>query len=295
MRIAVTGASGRIGGDVVRLLAADQAHQVVALTRRPPAAGSWPDSVENRRADYADEEALAAALDGVGTLVLVSSDGPVADVIVHHRNVIRAAARAGAGHIVAMSGLDADLASPFCYAAGYGYTEQLLAESGCAITLARASIYTEFFLSFLTAARTSGQLRVPAADARVSLVSRDDVARALAALAAAGPAARPQEITGPEALDMAALAALAQQEWGTPVAYTAITGGELVTDLAAAGEDPWWIYAFSSMFASIRDHRWKSVSADTERLTGIPPTPVRAVLARPWPAGPLTGSRGGGS
>ena len=34
MRIAVTGASGRIGGQVVRLLAAEQPHQVVALSRR---------------------------------------------------------------------------------------------------------------------------------------------------------------------------------------------------------------------------------------------------------------------
>jgi NAD(P)H dehydrogenase (quinone) len=79
---------------------------------------------------------------------------------------------------------------------------------------------------------------------------------------------------------MAALAALAQQEWATPVTYTAITPAELVADLAADGEDPWWIYAYSSMFASIREHRWAAVSTDTERLTGRPPTPVRAILAR---------------
>jgi len=182
MRIAVTGASGRIGGEVVRLLAAQQ-HQVVALTRRPPGALPGLAGAEARQADYADERALAAALDGVATLVLVSSDGPVADVIVHHRNLIRAAARRGVAHIVALSGLDAALDSPFCYAVGYGYTEQLLAESGCAFSLARASIYTEFFLSFLTQARASGQLRLPAADGRVSFVSRKDVARSLAALA----------------------------------------------------------------------------------------------------------------
>jgi hypothetical protein len=34
MRIAVTGASGQIGSQVVRLLADEQAHQVVALSRR---------------------------------------------------------------------------------------------------------------------------------------------------------------------------------------------------------------------------------------------------------------------
>lgn len=280
MRIAVTGASGQIGGEVVRLLAAGQQHEVVALIRRPPAAGQFPDGVQARQADYAGEQALAAALDGVATLVLVSSDGPVADVIVHHRNVIRAAARRGVAHIVALSGLDAALDSPFCYAVGYGYTEQLLAESGCAVSLARASIYTEFFLGFLALARASGQLRLPAADGRVSFVSRDDVARSLAALATAPPASRPQEITGPEALDLAALAALARKEWATPVEYTAITPAELVADLAAGGEDPWWIYAYSSMFASIRDHRWATVTTDTEHLTSTRPTPVSTILAR---------------
>ena len=280
MRIAVTGASGQIGGEVVRLLAAGQQHEVVALMRRPPAAGQFPDSVQARKADYADEQALAAALDGVARLVLVSSDGPVSDVIVHHRNVIRAAARRGVAHIVALSGLDASLDSPFCYAVGYGYTEQLLAESGCSVSLARASIYTEFFLAFLTRARASGQLRLPAADGRVSFVSRDDVARSLAALATAPPASRPQEITGPEALDLAALAALAQKEWATPVEYTPITPAGLVADLASGGEDPWWIYAYSSMFASIRDHRWATVTTDTERLTGAKPTPVSTILAR---------------
>ena len=58
MRIAVTGASGRIGGEVVRLLAAQQ-HQVVALTRRPPGAAPGPAGAEVRQAGYADEPALA--------------------------------------------------------------------------------------------------------------------------------------------------------------------------------------------------------------------------------------------
>ena len=49
MRIAVTGASGRIGGEVVRLLAAQQ-HQVVALTRRPPGAAPGPAGVQVRQA-----------------------------------------------------------------------------------------------------------------------------------------------------------------------------------------------------------------------------------------------------
>ena len=148
-------------------------------------------------ADYADPEALSTALRGADTLVFVSSDGPVAQVMVHHHNVIRAARASGVAHIVALSGLDADPCSPFCYAVSYGYTEGLLTVSGCLVSIARASIYSEFFTGFLARARASGQVRLPAADGRISLVSRADVARCLAALAVR-PAGGHHDITGPQ-------------------------------------------------------------------------------------------------
>jgi hypothetical protein len=85
---------------------------------------------------------------------------------------------------VAGSGLDADPSSPFCYAVSYGYTEQPLAESGCPVSIDRASIYSEFFLGLLARSRTSGQLRLPAVDGRISLVSRADVELCLAPLVA---------------------------------------------------------------------------------------------------------------
>jgi NAD(P)H dehydrogenase (quinone) len=278
LRIAVTGATGQVGGQVVRLLA-EQPHQVVALSRRGLPSGQWPARVSARAADYADPQALGAALRGADTLVFVSSDGPVAEVMVHHRNVIRAARDSGVAHIVALSGLDADLSSPFCYAVSYGYTEQLLAESGCPVSIARASIYTEFFLGFLARSRASGQLRLPAADGRISLVCRADVARCLAALAVAPPSGRHHDITGPQSLDLAKIAALATREWGTPLDYVRITPAEHCAELAIAGEDPWWMYAYSTMFASIREQRWVAVSGEVHRLTGCWPTPVHETLA----------------
>lgn len=280
MRIAVTGASGRIGGQVVRLLAAEQPHEVLALSRRGLLPGRWPPGVSARAADYADPRALGAALHAVDTLVFVSSDGPVAEVMVHHQNVIQAARASGVAHIVALSGLDADLSSPFCYAVSYGYTERLLAESGCAISVARASIYSEFFLGFVARARASGQLRLPAADGRISLVSRSDVARCLAALALAPASGRHHDITGPQSLDLAAIAAAGTREWGTPLEYVDITPGEHCVEMAAAGEDPWWMYAYSTMFTSIRGQRWAAVSGEVHRLTGRTPTPIRTALAR---------------
>jgi NAD(P)H dehydrogenase (quinone) len=280
MRIAVTGAAGRLGGQVARLLAAEEAHQVVALTRRPMPPGRQLANATMVTADYGDPAALRAALRGIEVLVFISSDGEAARVLLHHQNVVRAAADAGVAHVVALSGLDADVGSPFCYAHTYAHTEQILSDSRCPVSIARASIFTEFFLRFLTQARATGQIRVPAGAARISLVSRADVGRCLAALATGAPTGRHHDLTGPEALDLPALALLCEQQWAVPVAYINLTPASYCADLALAGEDPWWLYAFSTMFASVRQHRWAAVSAEVARLTGRTPVPVQEILSQ---------------
>lgn len=279
MRIAVTGASGRLGGQVTALLAASGEHEVVAVSRRPaPHAARFP-QVSTAVADYADPAALRAAFRGAGTLVFISSDGEAVNVLRHHQNVVHAAAAAGVGHIVALSGLDADPGSPFCYAVTYAWTEQMLHDCGCAVSIARASLFTEFFASLLAPAQASGEIRVPAADGRISLVSRDDVGRCLAALAVAAPTGRHHDITGPEALGLASIAALAGRQWAAPVRYVDLDPASYLAEQAATGLEPWWCYAFSTMFGSVREQRWAAVSGEVARLTGQPPRPAGDLIA----------------
>ncbi len=78
---------------------------------------------------------------------MVSSDGESALVLAHHQNLIEAAVGAGVSHVVALSSLDADLRSPFCYAVTNALTEQMLRDAGVGFSIARASIFTEFFLN----------------------------------------------------------------------------------------------------------------------------------------------------
>lgn len=279
MRIAVTGARGRLGGQVVHLLAAETDHDVVGLSRGKI---EWRSGrVTGIEADYRDLPALRAALRNVDTLVFVSSDGDAAKLLLHHQNVVRAAAQTGITHVVALSSIDADIDSPFCYGVTNGRTEQMIVDSGCPFSVVRASIFTEFFLELIgTVGGDDGQIRLPAADGRVSLVSRDDVGRCLAALAVAPPTGRCHDVTGPESLDLPAIAALAEQECQPPVRYVDISPGEYCTSMAAAGVDPWWMYAFSTMFDSIREQRWDVVTDEVHRLTGRAPATFREVLAQ---------------
>jgi len=268
MRIAVTGASGNVGGHVVALLSAEGEHEVVGLSRRGPV-----------RADYDDPVSLRSALAGVDTLVFVSSDGEAVRMMAQHENVVRAAADTGVPHVVYLSGLDVDPASPFCYAATNGATEQLLAASGCARSVVRASLFGEFFASLLGAARETGELRLPAGDAAISLVARADVARCLAALAIRAPTGRCHEVTGPSSLTMDEVAVLAGRSWGRPVRYVDVAEADFVAETALAGESPWWTYAYASMFAAVREDRWARVSGEVLALTGREPAPFTTSLA----------------
>ncbi|MFD2762925.1 NmrA family NAD(P)-binding protein [Micromonospora eburnea] len=263
MRIAVTGGTGRIGGHVARLLADEGRHDVVPLS--------------SRTAPYDDPAALRAALDGIDTLVFVSSDGEAARVTVHHHNVLDAAIRRGVRHVVLLSGLDVDLDSPFCYAYTNGHTERLLRASGLPYSIVRAGLFAEFFLGLIrqvgtSAGGTDGTVALPAADGRVSLVARNDVARCLAALALREPTNRHHDVTGPESRPVEAIASALGYR------YADTAPADFASALLRHGEEPWWTYAYTSMFESIRQGRWAATSDAVVALTGRAPASLQDVL-----------------
>ncbi|HAM45787.1 MAG TPA: NAD(P)-dependent oxidoreductase, partial [Propionibacteriaceae bacterium] len=102
MTLAVTGATGHLGGLVVEhlLRRGTPADQIVALVRRPDAADHLAaKGVTVRVFDYNQPDELAPALTGVDSLLLVSGNefGKRAQ---QHQAVIDAAKAAGVGRLV---------------------------------------------------------------------------------------------------------------------------------------------------------------------------------------------------
>lgn len=83
--IAITGATGQFGAIALDLLKAKHAN-VIALVRNPAKISD----VEVRQFDYSKAEGQVEALQGVDTLILVSSS-EVGQRIQQHKNVIEAA------------------------------------------------------------------------------------------------------------------------------------------------------------------------------------------------------------
>lgn len=279
--ILVTGATGHVGGAVVDRLVS-LGHDVVAMVRdRRTAAGRLPPGLALRVADYDDASALRHAFAGIDEVVLISSDGDAGAVMRHHANAIEAAAAAGTRHIVFTSIVDVDNSSPFYFAPVYRDAERRLAACGVPTTILRCGLYCEFILDhWLSPSRVSGELALPAGDGRVAPISRDDVAAAVAAVAAnPGKTADIHVLTGSPALSFGEMTAIYGETLASQVSYRPCAMDEYRALASARLEDP-WPCAFSTLCASIAEGRYSRVSDDFAALTGRAPESFRDFLRR---------------
>ena len=285
--ILVTGASGHVGGAVVRRLAS-LGHDVVAMVRDVQAASRrLPSGVALRVADYEDASALKRALAGIDDMVLISSDGDASAVMRHHANAIEAAAATSIRHITFTSIVDIDELSPFYFAPVYRDAERRLAACGLPSTILRCGLYSDFILEhWLVPSRASGELVLPAGHGRVAPISRDDVAAAVAAAAANPDKSRTIcTITGDRALGFGEIAACYGETIARQVRYRPCSTDEYLTGASTRLDDP-WPHAFSTLCASIAEGRYSEVSKDFAAIAGREPESFRDFLRRATSASP---------
>ena len=170
--IAITGATGQLGHLVLQnLLKTTAASQIVAIVRNPAKAEALSQQgIVVRQADYTDEAALTAALQGVDKLLLISSS-EVGQRTPQHRNVIHAAKAAGVKFIAYTSLLHADK-SPLGLHVEHVETEKMLAESGIPYALLRNGWYTENYLASAPPALEHGVFIGAAGDGKIASATR---------------------------------------------------------------------------------------------------------------------------
>ncbi|CAM2831464.1 SDR family oxidoreductase [Actinomyces slackii] len=274
--IAVTGATGKIGGMVVDLLRA-RGLSPRLLVRDASRAPQWADDVAV--AEYGDRPAVRAALEGVDALLMVSA-AESEDRLEQHRAFIAEAAAAGVRHVVYTSFLAASPRATFTLSRTHWHTEQALRDSGMAFTFLRDSFYADFFIELAA----EGAITGPAGQGRVAAVARDDVAACAAAVLldlASGKgdhAGAAYDLTGPEAFTMAQAAQIISEVTGRPVTYHEETVEEAYASRAHYGAADWEVEAWVSTYTAIASGELSAVSDDVERLTGRQPLSLADVL-----------------
>jgi uncharacterized protein YbjT (DUF2867 family) len=204
--ILVSGGTGTLGRLVVARLR-DAGHLVRVLSRDPHA---QQDGIEFVAGDLATGEGIEAAVEGAE--VIVHCAGTAKGDEDKAQNLVRAASRAGARHLVYISVVGADRVpvvsgvdrAMFGYFASKLAAERVVADSGLPSTTLRA---TQFHDLVLTTARQMARLRVIPVPTgfRGQPVDAGEVADRLVELALGTPAGLVPDIAGPRVYGMAEL------------------------------------------------------------------------------------------
>ena len=277
--VAVTGVTGALGGEVVRLLAGADLRLDLRLLARAPARAPGVDT-DVRRCEYADPASAREALRGVDTLLMVSASES-ADRREVHRTFVTAAADAGVRRVVYTSFAGAAEDATFTLGRDHHDTEEAIRASGMEHTLLRDNFYLDVLPLF---ADREGVVRGPAGGGRVAAVARADVAAVAAAvLRDPGPhAGAAYELSGPEALTMEEVAVRAGRVLGRPLRFQDETVEEAWASRRAAYPDApdWQIEAWVSTYTAIADGSCARVTDAVEQVTGRAARTLEEALGR---------------
>ena len=275
--IGITGATGRLGGRVTRLLAADGCPQRL-LARSPAAAPAVPGTEVVGIPGYADGPACCDALQGVETLFMVSARES-AHRVDEHVAFVDAAVAAGVRHVIYTSVHRAAADAVFSFARDHWATEEHIRASGLRWTFLRDSLYLDLVAMIGGA---DGVIRGPAGDGRFSGVALDDVARVARAvlLSPEERAGHTYDLTGPEELSMAEAAAIVTEVTGQPTHYVEETPEEAFASRASYGAADWELQGWVTSYLAIAAGEQAGLSDDVERITGQRPVGLREVLSR---------------
>lgn len=278
MRIVVTGATGKVGGQVARLLAAAPGVELVmvgrSLHRAPQLEG-----VATVRAEFSDAEACRTAFAGADALLLVSA-GEAEDRLAQHRTAIDAAVAAGVGHVVYTSFLGAEADAEFTLARDHGATEEMLRGSGLAWTFLRDSFYADVLLDFAGPDRV---IRGPGGTGRCAFVARRDVAEVAARILRdpARWAGRALDLTGPVSVSLAEATLLMTRARGEEYEYVDETLAEARASRAPYEAPDWQVDAWISTYTAIASGALDVVGDGVREVLGREPTALAEAVADP--------------
>lgn len=274
-RIAVAGATGRVGSALIASLVSEPL-DVVALTRSPDAQ-RVPSGVSLGAVDFDVPSSLEDALRGADRLFLAHGTSPrqVANEIA----LIDAAVAAGVGHIVKLSAMGPpSRLHPMDW---HMQIEAHLATLDIGYTVLRPSTFVDIL------ARAGAQVADDswggaAGDGVVNLIDTRDVAAAarVALLDAAHPTAqRAYHLTGPRAVSMPEIAEEISKLLGRTVIYQQRSPAEQREKLLASGLNEFVADLLLGLDRLFHESALAETTSTVENLTGHPPRSVAGWLS----------------
>ena len=223
VKIAITAASGKLGSEIVNAtgLVIGQ-ENVIGLARTPAKATHL--GVEVRQGDYNNREALAASLQGIDAVLLVSGIDAPDKRIGQHRNVIEAAKTAGVSKIVYTSIQGADEGTAFSpVIQSNRQTEQDIRDSGLQWVIGRNGIYIEPDVEYIETYKQAGEIANCAGAGKCGYTNRSELAYAYARMLTEDKHNSKNYNLHGEAITQGELAEYLNLAFGTQLTYRTMT------------------------------------------------------------------------
>ncbi|WP_321281987.1 SDR family oxidoreductase [Marinifilum fragile] len=272
MKIAVTGATGQLGSQVVEQLKSRVSNEnIVALVRDTEKAANL--GVEIREFDYSKPDHLSKALNGIDRLLLISGT-EFGQRSAQHKNVINAAKEAGVKWIVYTSVLHADT-SHLNLAAEHLETEQILANSGLEFAILRNGWYSENYTASVPGAIGGGAFLGSAEEGKISSAARADYAEAAAiVIADESHKGKVYELAGDDFYTLTDLAAIISKQTGKNIPYNNLQEEEYANILKNIGLPEGLAIGLASWDVSASKGALFDDSRTLSSILGRPTTPI---------------------
>jgi uncharacterized protein YbjT (DUF2867 family) len=285
--ILVTGATGTVGSEVVK--------QLVSSISSPSSSGQsviratvhsqdnadkisqyGGKIVEIVHMDYNKPETIAASLDKVGKLFLLTL--PSLNMTEISSKVVSEAKKNGVQYIVKLSVYGADAEPGITIGRLHRQQEKIIEESGISYTFLRSSAFMQNFVNYYGYnIKSQNTIYLPAGEGKVSFVDARDVA-ALAAklLLSEGNRITQYEnkayvVTGPEALSYGQVTEIISKEIGKKISYIDTEEADARKIMESMSFEDWLIDAILEEFYNTKAGNRSTITNTVEQIIGRKP------------------------
>lgn len=266
----ITGATGSVGTQLVKKLvninvsfralvrSNDQGDLMAGLPQAEIALG-----------DLSDSHSLAHALQGIEKAFLLTNSSEYAEEL--QLNFINAAQKAGVKHIVKLSQLAADQASPVRFLRYHAAVEERIRESGMDYTFLRPNLFMQGLIKFGHSVRYERQFYGSLGNAAVSAVDIRDIAGVAAkVLTENGHENKIYNITGNKSLTHFQMAEVLSRVLEAEITYVDLNSEQMREALTVAGFPEWQVEGLIEDYAHYAKGEAAEIFNTVHEITGKP-------------------------
>lgn len=284
MKIAVTGASGHLGGQVVEhlLKLTDKQNLIALVHNKNHAQKLIAQSFQIREIDFQNKDSLTKAFAGIDTLVYIASKTySVFDRVHELENVLAAVKINHVKNLVAMSFIADQRDNPFVMSPFYGYLPRRLAGTKLNYAIAKNALYADPLVPYLPELIERHALIYPIGKEMMSFITINDSAEAIAKMAISENILKSRKtylLTQSRGYTMLELGQVMSEVTGEEISYQPVSVEEFGKIYAEEGDGK----ELASMYAGGAKGMLYGISDDFAHITGHDPEGMKHFLSQSY-------------